>query len=80
MAMADSTALAFEQAFAKSHFVGLASQDRENQAMGNIAEQTRLTFLEMKVSQDLATDILSQRSAEAQPQMGVVPAVNTIGK
>lgn len=78
MPMQDSTALAFEQAFAKSHFVGMAAVDRENQAMGNIAEQTRLGYLEMKQSFDLAEGILDQRSAGGQPQASAGSAgVNT---
>lgn len=69
--MQDSTALAFEQSFAKSHQLGLAQADRENSAAGNVAEQTRLTFLQSQMSNDLAEDILQQRSAQNQPQVGV---------
>jgi hypothetical protein len=79
MAMQDSTALAFEQSFAKSHFVGLAQADRENQAMGNLAEQTRLGYLSGVRDSSLAQDILDQRSVEQQPQVSVVPAVPTAG-
>lgn len=78
MPMQDSTALAFEQGFQRAHQMGLDAQTRENQAMGNIAEQTRLGFLEMKTSNDLAFSILDQRSAEQQPQVGVIPAAGAI--
>jgi hypothetical protein len=78
MAMQDYTGIVLEQAFTKSHSVGLAQADRENQAMGNIAEQTRLGFLENKSQMGLAEDILAQRSAQQQPQVGVIPAAGAI--
>lgn len=79
MPMQDSTQLAFEQDFQQNHAMGLAALTRENQAMGNIAEQTRLGYLEAKSAGfDLASDILQQRSVQQQPQVGVVPAAAPI--
>ena len=86
MAMEDSTKLVLEQAFAKSHQLGLAASDRSSSAWDNIAEQTRVLFLEEKMKigpreamsqqrldQDkLASAILQQRSAQNQPQGEVV--------
>ena len=82
MPMEDSTKLAFEQSFTKSHQVGLAQADRESAAWGNIAEQSRILFLEEKMkigpreamsqqrldADKLAGAILQQRSAGGQPQ------------
>lgn len=68
------------QAFAKSHTLSLAQADRENSANGNIGEQTRLGFLEMKTGADIADQILSQRSVSQQPQVGVIPAAVPISK
>ena len=73
MPMQDSTALMFEQAFAKSHAVGLAAMDRENQAMGFIAEAAKFNFLGSDANNDLAEAILGQRSAGGQPQSGGGP-------
>lgn len=75
MAMQDSTALAFEQGFQRAHQMSLNALERENTAAGNIAEQTRLGFLEMKTGADIAESILNQRSVQNQPQINVQPKV-----
>ncbi len=67
MAMQDSTALILEQLMTKSHEQHMAQSDRENSAWGNVAEQTRLLFLTRSQGNDLAQDILDQRSAGGQP-------------
>jgi hypothetical protein len=68
MPMQDSTAMVLEQLFVKSHELHVAEADRENAGWGNIAEQTRLLFLTRSQGNDLAQDILDQRSAGQQPQ------------
>jgi hypothetical protein len=80
MPMQDYTGISLEQAFVKSNNQALAQADRENHAMGFIAEQTRLGFLEMKASNDLAVEILDQRSAQQQPQVGVIPPAKAISQ
>ncbi len=68
------------QAFAKSHEDWLQEASRENQAAGNVQQQTQLSFLEAKEAYDLAEGILNQRSASQQPQIGVIPAAPGISQ
>jgi hypothetical protein len=70
-----------EQAFAKSHAVGMTSGDVLQSGIVNVAEQTRILFLEEKMkvgtreaaamqrmdSDKLAKAVLDQRSAALQP-------------
>ena len=66
--MQDSTQLVLEQAFAQAHELSLQAGNRQRDGSDNVAEQTRLLFLTRSQSNDLAQDILDQRSAGGQPQ------------
>ena len=82
MPMDPTIELVLNQTFAKSHQVGLQAADRHSAGNDNVAEQTRLTFLEEKFkvgtreaaaqqrldADKLAGQILQQRSAGMQPQ------------
>lgn len=75
LGISNAVQLAFEQGFQRNHQVGMNNLNREEQAMGNIAEQTRLSYLEAKAAGfDLASSILEERSASQQPQVGIVAA------
>jgi hypothetical protein len=78
MAMQDYTAANFEAGASEFSRRMSASATRENDAMTNLAEQTRLGFLEMKAGADIANDILNQRSVQQQPQTGVIAAAPPI--
>jgi hypothetical protein len=68
VAMQDSTQLVLEQAFAQAHELSLQAGNRQRDGSDNVAEQTRLLFLTRSQGNDLAQDILDQRSAGGQPQ------------
>ncbi len=70
----DDTALMYQQTIAKSNQLWMAQADRENHGMGLLSEQVRIGFQEMKVSNDIASNILNQRSVQQQPGVGVIPA------
>lgn len=74
-AMYDSTSQVLEQAFANSHERLMNNGVRAEAGNENVAEQTRLGFLEMKTGADIANDILNQRSVQMQPGSGVIPKV-----
>lgn len=74
-AMYDSTSQAFEQSFQVATSLGLSTMRRSEAGDANVAEQTRLGFLEMKTGSDIANDILNQRSVQQQPQQGVIAKV-----
>jgi hypothetical protein len=58
-----------DQAFAKTHESWLAQSERENAGTGLLAEISRFTFSSAASMQvQLASGILAQRSAQAQPQ------------
>lgn len=83
MPMEDSTKLAFEQGFQRAHQTGLNQMERENQAMGFIAEVVKESFISTTREQvGLASGILAQRSAESQPQQasGVATTTGVSGK
>lgn len=81
MVLNEDTAVMLQQSFAKSHAAGLQSQDIAIAGNVNIAEQTRLGYLEEKFkvgtreaaamqrmdADKLAGQILQQRSARDQP-------------
>jgi hypothetical protein len=58
-----------DQAYARAHEDWLAQAQRENAGNGFLSEVTRLTFgAAASMQVQLAGGILSQRSAQAQPQ------------
>jgi len=58
-----------DQAFAKTHEVWLGQMERENAGTGLLSEITRGTFgAAASMQVQLASGILAQRSAQAQPQ------------
>ena len=81
MAMSDEVARGFEQAYGVVHNRFIAAGARENDAMTNLAEQTRLGHQGNASMQGaLASGILAQRSVQAQPQQlpgpgGTAPGV-----
>ena len=87
MPMDETIGRVLDQTFAKSHQIGLQAADRHSAGNDNVAEQTRLGFLEMKEkvgtreaaamqrmdADKLASQILAQRSASVQPTVAGTP-------
>ena len=83
----DTVAMVLNQAFAKSHQLGLQAADRHSAGNDNIAEQTRILYLleqtkvgtrEAAAMQRMDTDKLSEkildaRAAAGQPQAAPLP-------
>jgi hypothetical protein len=81
MALDETVGKVLDQAFAKSHQIGIAAADRLQGALDNIGEQTKILFLEEKIKvgtreaaamqrmddNKLAQNILAQRSVSDQP-------------
>jgi hypothetical protein len=82
MAMDETVGTVLGQAFADNHTARMHAGRRMTEAADNIAEQTRLLFLEEKIkvgtreaaamqrldTDKLAQQILAQRAVETQPQ------------
>ena len=64
----EHTSVAMQDSAAQAATLSLAAGNRQRDGSDNVAEQTRLLFLTRSQGNDLAQDILDQRSAGGQPQ------------